>query len=288
MTGVRRIAGDWLATRRAADGAARQASRPLVGDLAGRLAFAPEVALVDLGAGTGANPAWLAPELAAAGAPRQHWVLVDHDPELLASGDVSELGAMVSTTRVEGGVEDLPAVLQSLPRPRVVSCSALLDLLTPAQIQQCVTDVVTGADGALLALTVSGTFRIDPVHPDDGLLVRAFNAHQQRTVDLAVEPLAGPDGWQVAAVAFRTAGWLVSEARTPWLLGPAQEPLLRRWMSERVDAALETLTGDVVAAGQVERWWQARSAQLGRGLLTAQVDHVDVLALPPLPQRGAR
>jgi hypothetical protein len=287
MTGVRRIAGDWLATRRAADGAAREASRPLVRDLAGRLAGESAVALVDLGAGTGANPAWLAPALADAGAPTQHWVLVDHDRELLASGDVPRHEAVVSATRVEGGVETLAAVLVSLPRPRVVSCSALLDLLTPGQIQQCVADVVAGADAALLALTVSGTFRIDPAHPDDDLLVRAFNAHQQRTVDLQAEPLAGPDGWRVAAAAFRGAGWLVSEALTPWHLGPAQEPLLRRWMAERVEAAAETVSCDAVATSQVERWWQDRSSQIDRGVVTAEVDHVDLLALPPGPEAGA-
>lgn len=284
---MRRIAGDWLATRRAADGAARKASRPLVGDLADRLAGEPDVALVDLGAGTGANPAWLAPELAAAGAPPQRWVLVDHDPELLASGDVPRHDAVVSATRVEGGVETLAAVLGTLPRPRVVVCSALLDLLTPGQVRQCVADVVAGADAALLALTVSGTFRIDPAHPDDDLLVRAFNAHQQRAVDVEAEPLAGPDGWRVAAAAFRRAGWLVSEAPTPWLLGPDQEPLLRRWLSERVDAALETVSSDAAAAGRVDQWWRDRSVQIDRGLVTAEVDHVDVLALPPAPARGA-
>lgn len=287
MTAVRRIAGDWLATRRAADAAARQTSRPLVGDLAHRLAGMPAVALVDLGAGTGANPAWLAPELAAAGAPTQHWVLVDHDPELLASVDVTRQGAVGSATRVEGGVETLAAVLADLPRPRVVTCSALLDLLTPGQIQQCVADVVAGADAALLALTVSGAFRIHPAHPDDDLLVRAFNAHQQRAVDGADEPLAGPDGWRMAAAAFRDAGWLVSQAPTPWHLGAAQQALLRRWTAERVDAALETVSSDAAATAALARWWQDRSAQIDRGQVTAEVDHVDVLALPALPERAA-
>ncbi|MCE0486703.1 hypothetical protein [Ornithinimicrobium sediminis] len=281
--GARRIAGDWLAARRSADTAAREAALPLVRDLARQVGTSGELSLVDLGAGTGANPAWLVPRLARAGADAQRWVLVDHDSDLLTAADLPAHEALRATERVVGGVDDLPRVLADRARPRVVTCSALLDLLTPGQVVRCVADVVAGAEAALFSLTVTGSFLVTPEHRDDATLVRAFNAHQRRRLEAMAEPLAGPDGWQVAAQAFAAAGWRVTEAATPWELGPGHEALLRRWLAERVDAALEVVGGDPESTRRIEGWWRDRSGQLDDHALSAVVDHVDGLAVPGSP-----
>ena len=86
----RPVAGDWLALREPADAAAREDSLPLIARIvrhweqlppaaAPGAADTEPVVVVDLGAGTGANRAWLARHLPGP----QRWILLDHDRELL-------------------------------------------------------------------------------------------------------------------------------------------------------------------------------------------------------------
>ncbi|MBS3744804.1 MAG: class I SAM-dependent methyltransferase, partial [Wenzhouxiangellaceae bacterium] len=74
-----RFEADWLSLREAADAAARDPD--LVGRASAWLADRPRpLAITDLGAGSGANPRFLAPRLPGP----QRWRLVDHDAGLLA------------------------------------------------------------------------------------------------------------------------------------------------------------------------------------------------------------
>src|SRR5271169_3623706 len=70
---------DWLALREAADHRSRNSA--LLSNLAARFANREDVLVVDLGAGTGTNLRAVAPALPA----RQQWILIDHDPALLAA-----------------------------------------------------------------------------------------------------------------------------------------------------------------------------------------------------------
>ena len=76
MTG---FSADWLALREPADRRARNSG--LLAALVARLAGRREVAVIDLGCGTGSNLRACAPQLPA----RQEWRLVDLDPALLAA-----------------------------------------------------------------------------------------------------------------------------------------------------------------------------------------------------------
>lgn len=300
MSPTRPIESSWLTARRAADGRARDASLPLVRQLAERIGPASQLTFVDLGAGTGANPAWLAPRVHQAfvdrhgEAPDQHWLLLDHDPDLLAARDVGRVTGVATCRPVLATVEDLGTAVAARARPVVVTCSALLDLLTGSQIQAMVEGVTQGADAALLALTVTGQVRLRPGHRDDDVVLAAFNAHQQRALNPASDAhqqptlhtdgvdsaLSGPQGWEVAAAAFGRGGWQTQEQPTPWLLGPSHTPLLRRWLAERVEAALEHLADADPRSETVRAWWADRRGQIDRGELRAEVGHVDGLALP--------
>lgn len=299
MSPIRPIESDWLRMRRAADGRAREAAMELVQVLVEHLGPAPALALVDLGSGTGANPAWLAPAIhrtyaqRGAAAPAQHWLLLDHDPDLLAAHDVGERPEVSSGQAVVAAVDDLAQVLGQASRPTVVTCSALLDLLTVPQVEGLVQATTAAADGALLSLTVTGEVGLSPGHPDDDLILSIFNAHQQRSADAADVAafdsgldfgldagLAGPAGWQTAAEAFAGRGWEVRQRTTAWLLDEAHTPLLRRWLSDRVEAVLELLDSRDPRVAVVAAWWEERSAQIDRGELRAEVGHVDGLALP--------
>lgn len=291
----RPIAASWLAIRREADARARSLALPLVDRLAvhlsgGRAGDSGAVTVVDLGSGTGANAAWLAPRLQESlDSRRQHWVLVDHDAGLLAALDLGRGGrgehagiGIATCTRVVGTVTGLGDIVAGLPRPVVVTCSALLDLLSPADLDTLAGHVTSLADAALLSLSVTGDVRFDPGHPDDAVLQSAFDRHQQRASRATGGSLAGPVAAELAAAALERRGWQVHRTPTPWVLGSEHAPLLHRWSSERVDAALEVLAqeGEDCAAAAVRRWWGRRAGQIEDGLLSVRVDHLDLLALP--------
>lgn len=268
---------DWLALRAEADTRARdEGSADLLRALVDRLGRSgDEVRVVDLGAGTGANHRYLAPRLPLG----QRWTAVDHDASLLAGlahegadrvvADVAELGDILAGLSGEG--------------PVLVTCSALLDVLTAHQLERLADALVAARCPALLALTVTGRVAWSPREPEDDVVAAAFDAHQQRegrpgpdAADRLVEHLGGA-GVAEDVDGDGGAGVHVVAAPTPWQLDDRDAGLLRRWLDERVDAVLEQ---DPSLASVVEPWHARRLAQLEAGVLRVVVDHVDLLILP--------
>ena len=83
--------------------------------------------IIDLGAGTGANQRWLAPRLRFV----QRWIHLDHDPAISRSLPLPD-----DTMIIDGNVEPaLGRLLANRTSDRhLVTCSALLDVLTTEQI----------------------------------------------------------------------------------------------------------------------------------------------------------
>ena len=267
---------DWLLLREPADADARGAAasailEPLLQCLPERLSLsgAPGLRVVDLGAGTGANLRWLAPRLAGtgsrAGLGQQHWTLIDHDPRLHAWGPSA-------FTTVHADVADLGDLLPEASSADLVTAAALLDLLNSPQLTAVVNIVRTQGIPALFSLNVTGAVRLDPPHPLDDALAKAFDAHQRR------EGRLGPDAGLEAASRFRRFGWRVIEAQTPWRLNREHGRLIEAWLEGRADAAAEWKPQ---LAGQVADWLERRRQQCRNGQLTAVTGHVDVLAIPP-------
>lgn len=283
----RPVPADWLALRRAADHRARAKTAGLLEDLRGFLSSATEapVQVVDVGAGTGSNQAWLAPRL---GVP-QSWILLDHDAGLIGvAEELSSEEPAVSTQRVVGTVEDVPGILHSAAVSKqhletdshrsLVTCAALLDLLTPDEAK-ILADSVTGgtaagSTAALLSLSVTGTVRISPDDTDDAAIAHAFDAHQRR------EGLLGPDAVEAAVALFRQRGMVVTVQETDWELTSADGDLLRRYLSDRAAVAVEH---EPALASTVQEWLERRLSQVELGLLTVRVGHADVMALPAPP-----
>lgn len=274
--GPSRAAPDWLALRRDADTEARDAgAAPLLARLVDHLRGqqAGPVRVVDVGAGTGANHAYLSPRLPV----DQRWVVVDHDADLLAHaghGDALRVGA---------GVGDLVGVLEDLAAdedgrlPLLVTCAALLDVLTVDELG-CLADAVErSAAPALLSLSVTGEVCWSPDDPADGLVAGLFDAHQRRggrPGPGAVDDLVGD---------LRSRGFEVLTSPTPWRLDHRRPQLLARWLDERVEAAAAQLAaedGGGVHRRQLTGWHARRREQQRSGDLVALVGHVDVLVLP--------
>lgn len=282
-TPERPVASDWLSLRTPADAAAREDSLPLIERLvhhweqlasagsAGAGTDAP-VVVVDIGAGTGANRAWLAGRLPGP----QRWVLLDHDRTLLDQAVAAAREDGTDVVPVLAGIDQLDRVLEEHPGPRrLVTCSALLDLLTREQVQE-LTRVLAQADvPALFALTVDGEVHLDPPHHLDAVVLGAFEDHQHRG------ELAGTEAVPLVAEALREQGMDVDVVPTPWWVTdqPWAQALLERFLADRADAAVEHRPD---LAAEAHAWLRTRLVDCARHKLRATVGHADVLGLPRL------
>lgn len=249
----------WLALREPTDHAARSAS------LAARFAAAqgPEPYVVDLGAGSGSNLRYLAPLLP----PAQRWLLVDHDPALLAAA-AARSGA---TGNVACRALDLARELPAVPGRTGVTASALLDLTSAAWLDELAR--WSGDAPMLMALSVDGRLAWQPADPDDDAIRRHFFAHQR--ADKGFGTALGPDATTHLARRLEAAGRQVFLEPSDWRLGAEQAPLLAATLDGMVAAVAE-----IAGAAAGARWAALRRRQLAAGELRLTVGHVDLLALP--------
>lgn len=266
----RPVPADWLSLRRQADHTAREAALPLVREAVAALgAEDAPVRVIDVGAGTGSNQAWLADRLAPL---EQHWILVDHDADLIDAVDPVAPPSVSSLTRRIATVAELPDVVAEGEGPVLFTCAALLDLLSPEDAAVLVDAIARTGSAALLSLSVTGDVSIDPPHPADAAITAAFDAHQRR------DDLLGPDAADHVAALLRDRGQRVEVAATPWRLDAAdQAPLLQRYLHDRADVAIEH---DPALADLVAAWRAERQGQIDRGALIVRVGHADILSLP--------
>lgn len=269
---IRRVGveASWLAARVAADDAARAATvDTLLPRLIEQIGAAPRAAvrIVDIGAGSGANQRWLSPRLPWS----QRWVHLDHDPAILRhTHHVGETDFVVGGVDVvadllapaDGGVEAAPTM---------ITCAAVLDVLSRTDLELLGRLVIGHRVPALLSLSVTGELELAPADELDQPLSTAFNAHQRR------DDRAGPDAPALLTGQCRAAGLDVLAVETPWLLSADSDGgFVTRFLSERVEAAVEQ---QPALADRTARWLGDRLAQLERGELRIRVGHRDLLLL---------
>lgn len=288
----------WLNLREAADAAARAGA--LVDRLSGQLAGRSRLVVWDLGSGTGAMVRWLAPRLPGP----QHWVLVDRDPALLqlaaaapphtAAGtpvtlatrpaELASLGA-ADLAGADPAAADLVAGADlagaDLAGADLVTASALLDLLTEAEVHRLASVCAAAGCPALFTLSVTGEVEFSPADPLDPQLAAAFNAHQRRPAGAG--RLLGPDAVAAAVAAFTRHGATVRTLPSPWRLGPDQRELIGAWLPGWVEAACEQQPELAPAA---EAYLARRLAAAAAGELAVVVAHQDLLAYPGEPRTG--
>jgi SAM-dependent methyltransferase len=258
----------WLALREDADADAR------AGELVPALPAAATPMLIrDLGCGTGSMGRWLAPRLPGP----QHWVLCDRDPRLLALARLPARAADGTPVTIRTQLADLTQLTAAqLTGTTLVTASALMDLLTAEELDSLAGACVQAGCAALLTLSVTGHVRIDPADPLDVEFAAAFNAHQRRRT--AGRRLLGPDAAEATAEAFARHGAAVRTAPSPWHLDADRAELAQEWLRGWVGAAVEQRPDlDRQVGGYLRRRLRACAA----GELTATVEHLDVLALPP-------
>lgn len=261
----------WLQLREPADAAARAAA--LIAPLRQQLPAGP-LRIGDLGCGTGSMARWLAGRLPGP----QHWLLIDQDPELLAYAvrqlpDQAADGSRVTGEARRYDLTALPA--DALAGLQLVTASALLDLLTGAELSHLASVIAAAGCPALLTLSVTGQVRFTPADSLDTSLAAAFNDHQRRRV--GERRLLGPAAPATAVTTFTDLGASVRVRESPWRLGPDQPALIEQWLRGWVAAACERRPELTAPA---EEYLVRRLVATHAGVLRVEIGHHDLLVAP--------
>lgn len=288
----------WLAQREPFDRAAR-ASAALAFDwpgLASRLRDAGQAAItvLDLGCGTGASLREIAPRLGGA----QRWRLVDHDAGLLAALPAAltwwahaqgwQAVPEGAGLRIDGGglrvdVEWVRADLATdfdtvrFDAARLVTCSALLDLVSPAWLEALVARCADVGAAVCWALSVDGRIAWADADADDALVHDAFRAHQRR--DKGFGPALGDAAVGVARRCLAAAAYRLDAAESDWVIdgkrGASDCAMLGTLIDGMAQAAREQCP---MHAMRIDAWRTRRHAALHTTGL--RIGHVDLLGWP--------
>jgi hypothetical protein len=262
----------WLDLREHADAAAR--SQELVSHLRTRIPARDRLVIHDLGCGSGAMGRWLAPLLPGP----QHWVLHDHDPDLLTLAEADQHGPVAdgSAVTVETRLSDVTRLgPDELADATLITASALLDLLTADELVGLMRACAGAGCPVLLTLSVTGRVGWLPTDPLDSRMEASFDAHQRRATPRGC--LLGPDAVAAAADGFRRLGAEVIVRPSPWRLGVADAGLAVEWLAGWVGAACEQEPELAADAGLYRR---QRMREVEASCLAVTVGHADLLVLP--------
>lgn len=290
------FSADWLRTREPFDLAARdgQLAARFAAGIATRLAASRRPAhIIDLAAGAGANFRALAPVLAQ----DQAWLLVDHDPRLLAAqhaeiatwarahgwpvtaaGDALHIDTGSACWQVRGMQLDLATGLESLDLQAAdgVVTTAFLDLVSAAWLERLSRLLARNPRPLLATLSVDGRRQWLPAHPADAEALAAFQHHQGG--DKGFGSALGTAAPAALATLLRAAGFTLSLAPSTWHIGPGHPGMLQQLLTEAASVARESQAS---ASATLADWLACRSAQLAAGRLSLEIGHQDLLALPP-------
>jgi hypothetical protein len=261
-----RFTAEWLALREPADHAARSAV--LTRAVFDALPAERPLQILDLAAGTGSNWRYLT-NAALAGSRSTRWLLVDHDPALLAQ--VPET-ACVETRCMDLAALDDPTIFDGRA---VVTASALLDLVSEHWMHALAARCAESGAAVLFALTYDGLIGCSPEDPDDGSIVALVNEHQR--TDKGFGAALGPDAPAAAARCFEQIGYQVQRSRSDWSLAPDCRELQRLLVEGWAQAATEIAPA---RARFIDGWRDRRLAHVAAGWSEILVGHEDLAAWP--------
>lgn len=245
---------EWLELRKPFDHAARFEG------LVEPLGLTGPVSVVELGCGTGSGALWLRDRLPKGST----FTLVDHDPALLAA--VPEgLGTCVQ--------HDLHALEQLQVDADLVSCQALIDLVSESWLERFAAWVAARRVPVVVALTVDGRVEWCPQDEEDAVVQEAFRAHQLTDRGFGASP--GPHAAGRFASMLVGHGYTVRMHRADWSI-PADASAMVTEMVEGTSHAAGEMLGEARVAG----WRARRLQQVVDGQLALTVGHIDLVAWP--------
>lgn len=264
------FASDWLALREPYDHAARAAT-PLEA-LAAWAGDRGQLAIVDLGSGTGSNLRGTSPALAVP----QRWTLVEHDPLLIAAGTPG-LASLAPGVTAGYRELDLQADLEAaLPAGTdLVTAAAFIDLVGAAWLDRLVAAATTGRFALYIVLSYDGGWRWRPGDIFDAAIKRLFDAHQ--ATDKGFGPALGPQAASALRDRLAGAGGRLLTAASDWQLGYADRAIQAALLDGYVGAAVELAPEQT---GEITDWAAQRRRYIEAGRSVHRVGHQDLLWLP--------
>lgn len=263
MTG---FSAEWLALREPVDHHAR--SEEILAGVAGWYAQDNELAITDIGSGTGSTLRALKPILGQ----KIKWHLVDNDDALL---DVAKQHA--HGDEVNFSLADLSQTLDALfsNQPNLITTSAFLDLVSKNWLENMVEEVTKRKIPFYAALTYDGRAACDPILKTDNDVLDAFNAHQK--TDKGFGQALGPNAADTAIKLFKEAGYQVNSAKSDWVGNSNhkafQKMLLQGWRN----AASEI---EPNKANVFDEWLLERLNLIENSNASLFVGHKDIFAVP--------
>lgn len=294
------FSAEWLALREPADHAARSAR--LTRAVIGALSDDTPLRILDLAAGTGSNLRYFLEYLgdtdmagptheSAATTPhtltashegadpracpepgrsvRPTWLLVDHDPALLARVPKT---ADVATRCMDLSTLDDRAIFDGRS---LVTASALLDLVSDVWLRALAVRCAGSGAAVLFALSYDGRIVCSPEDRDDHAIVARVNEHQR--IVKGFGPALGPAANDCAERCFRDLGYHVTRDRSDWLLTPASAELQRQLIDGWANAAIEMAPSQ---AAVIDAWRCRRLAHVDAGRSQVIVGHEDLAGWP--------
>ena len=260
----------WLGLRERADCAAR--SESLTRTIADAVPAAEPVCALDLATGTGSNIRYLMNRLPG----RQRWLAVDRSGDLLAElgGRMSSLECVIEARQMDLGTLDDGEIFAGR---HLVTASALLDLVSAEWLRTLAEHCRAARAAALFTITYNGRSSCVPAEPEDDLVRRLMNQHQQTDKGLG-GPALGPDAVSCAARQFAERGYHVQREPSDWTLGPGavdlQRMLIDGWAQAATEMAPEHLS-------TIAFWRERRLAHVDAGRSQIVVGHDDLAAWLP-------
>jgi hypothetical protein len=267
----------WLRLREPIDHAARSAT--LTREVL--RALPPDrLRILDLACGTGSNLRYLGGQIVNFNSETSltpDWLLVDHDPALLA--------LVPSAPDVSVVEHDLGSLENHLFEDRsLVTASALLDLVSESWLRELALRCRAHRAAALFALTYDGRMTFEPEESEDALVRDLVNRHQK--TDKGFGPALGPGAVGAAADLFRSMDYVVQTASSDWVLSRISAPdELQHQLIEGWAEAAAAIAPDRKA---IDGWRTRRLEHVVNGRSRVTVGHQDLAAVPSHNARDAR
>jgi hypothetical protein len=287
---VNSFSAQWLQLREPLDAASRAEDlcKSLLEGPALKRRQDSRLAIIDLGAGTGANLRYAAPRLGG----KQDWLLVERDPLLLGAmesrmrewapqltgtGPLLTICAPQFECRIRHVALDLASHLAQLPLPDgvLLTASALLDLVSEAWLRELARSAANAAATIWFALTYDGRIECLPVEPEDAQIRELVNLHQLN--DKGFGPALGPGAAQMVEQIFVEQGYRIQCATSDWCIGPQSQALQQALVEGWFDAACEIAPHQAQA---LSGWLARRRAHIKDARSELRIGHVDIIGGP--------
>jgi hypothetical protein len=262
------FSAEWLALRESHDVRARN---PVVLDAMASLFKSRDAAsVVDLACGAGSTVRALSSHLPA----RQHWRLVDNDQRLLT---LACSGKYTGDVRLDAVPLDLTGNFEVVFDGTIdlITASALLDLVSEPWLDRFARNIAARRLPVYAALTYDGRIDLSPTDQLDTAIASAVNGHQR--TDKGFGPALGPSAAAAAISKFEALGYSVVHGSSDWLIGAADHEIQLELLDGWANAAREV---EALPHRDIDNWLTRRKNEVGAGVSTMRVGHVDFFATP--------